>query len=303
MATTTHHHRRHHHPAKPQATQSEPGNERETFINAIAAQEGNSYTAVNPDSGALGKYQVIPANVRAWTKRALGYSLTPAQFLANPDAQEKTARYVLGGYYDKYGPRGAAAAWYAGEGNHKLYNDDSPQPNGPSIHDYVQSVLRRMAGKPPTTATGSTGPATPTTSTNAAGKPNDWIGTIDDLMQYNGGGFSLNPLADVKDTGEILKVLAVRSGFAAMGLILFGAGLLIAFGPTIFGGAVRRSPAGQLADAANDSGVYDKEYDRESARQTARRDARQAARDAEPEPPEPGRHAQGVGRRRAPAAT
>ena len=56
---------------------------------------------MNPQSGALGKYQVMPSNVASWTKRALGFSLTPAEFLASPAAQEKTVQNVLGGYFRK----------------------------------------------------------------------------------------------------------------------------------------------------------------------------------------------------------
>jgi hypothetical protein len=109
------------------------------FLYAIAQQEGNSYSAVNPSSGALGKYQVLPSNVASWTKRALGYSLTPQQFLSSPAAQEKTVRDRLGGYFREYGPAGAASAWYSGDP--KLATSTRPQPGGPSVAGYVKSVL------------------------------------------------------------------------------------------------------------------------------------------------------------------
>lgn len=68
------------------------------FLWAIGQEEsGGNYSATNP-SGALGKYQVMSGNVAGWTRRALGYSLTPSQFLHSPAAQEKVAQVILGGY-------------------------------------------------------------------------------------------------------------------------------------------------------------------------------------------------------------
>lgn len=120
------------------------------FINAIGGQEsGGNYGAVNRDSGALGKYQIMPANVASWSRMALGRSITPQQFLQNPQLQEKIAQYMLNMYYQRYGAAGAAVAWYAGEGTARRYMQNpsgytSPQGNYPSIAGYVQSVLARM---------------------------------------------------------------------------------------------------------------------------------------------------------------
>jgi hypothetical protein len=117
----------------------------DAFLWAIGQQEsGGNYNARNATSGAVGKYQVMPANVPSWTKAALGRSLTPEQFRASPAAQEKVARHVLGDYYEKWGPKGAAAAWYAGPANHDLYKSGSSQPGGPSIAGYVNSVVSKM---------------------------------------------------------------------------------------------------------------------------------------------------------------
>jgi hypothetical protein len=113
------------------------------FLWAIAQEEsGQSYSAHNPNSGAIGKYQVMPSNVASWTRRALGYSMTPAQFAASPSAQEKVAQVVLGGDYDKYGPEGAASVWFSGQPNpNKVGNDGST-----SIRQYVNNVMS-LGGK------------------------------------------------------------------------------------------------------------------------------------------------------------
>jgi len=119
----------------------------EQFMRGISIQEsGGSYSAVNSGSGALGKYQVMPSNVADWSRQVLGYSITPSQFLHSPQLQEKIVSGILHGYYNKWGPRGAAAAWYAGPGNHNLDMSTRSQPGGPSIKQYVDSVIGHAGG-------------------------------------------------------------------------------------------------------------------------------------------------------------
>jgi hypothetical protein len=122
---------------------------KQSFLWAIKQQEsGGNYNSVNSSSGALGAYQVMPANVASWTQQALGYSLSPQQYLSNPGAQDAVANTILGGYYDKYGAGGAAAMWYSGQPDpNKTYGD-------PPVYDYVKEVLGRMGSSPP--ASGST---------------------------------------------------------------------------------------------------------------------------------------------------
>lgn len=117
-----------------------------SFFSAIAQQEsGGNYSAVNGSSGALGKYQIMPANVPAWSQQYLGVKWTTSQFLGDPSKQDALARAVLQDYYDKYGARGAAAAWYSG--NPAKANDYTPQKGGyPSIGEYVDQVLGKAGG-------------------------------------------------------------------------------------------------------------------------------------------------------------
>lgn len=120
-------------------------NEREAFINAIAGQEsGGDYGAVNGRTGASGKYQIMPENWPAWAEEAgIG-----ADAEMTPENQEIVARYKLGEYYDKYGARGAAMAWYAGEGSlnysEEALNRKQGKGDEPSINEYADQVLSRM---------------------------------------------------------------------------------------------------------------------------------------------------------------
>lgn len=135
-----------------------PSSSRDKFIWAISQQEsGGNYKAVGPNiSGdhAYGKYQVMGSNIPSWTKAALGHSLTIQQFLNDPGAQEATVAYKLGGYYDRYGPAGAAAMWYSGQPDpSKTYGD-------PPVYKYVQSVLSIMNGAPANVPAGGAASAT-----------------------------------------------------------------------------------------------------------------------------------------------
>ena len=137
---------------------SDPGNMRGgsgnvgAFRAAIIGKEsGGNYNAVNPDSGALGIGQVMPENVGPWTRKYLGKSLTPQQFLSNPKAQDAVINgrfrdmlndQAAAGYKGEEAIRRAAAVWYSGQGS--LWNDTRPQySNGrryPSIAEYTKAI-------------------------------------------------------------------------------------------------------------------------------------------------------------------
>lgn len=109
------------------------------FLRAIAGQEsGGRYGAVNRSSGAMGKYQIMPFNIkgkhRGWDWEVLGRDISTSQFMRSPKLQEQIAQAKLRGYFKKYGARGAAEAWYGGPGSiGRGY-----------VRGYSNSILRRM---------------------------------------------------------------------------------------------------------------------------------------------------------------
>jgi hypothetical protein len=117
----------------------------EAFFWSLTMQEsGGRYGAIGPSvqggHHAYGKYQVMDYNIPSWTKKYYGQSLTPQQFLNNPQAQDAVARGVLQGYYNRYGAAGAAAMWYSGQPNpNKTYGN-------PPVKTYVSSVINRAYG-------------------------------------------------------------------------------------------------------------------------------------------------------------
>lgn len=83
-------------------------------------ESGGDYGALGPmtKSGdrAYGKYQVMGNNIPSWTKQALGKSLTPQEFLASPEAQEKVFEDQFARNTEKYGSaQDAASVWFSGK--------------------------------------------------------------------------------------------------------------------------------------------------------------------------------------------
>lgn len=134
---------------------------KEDFYAAVAGQEsGGNYDAQNADSGAFGKYQIMPANWESWKNEAAAAGIDVGSGdMSDPQAQEAVAKFKLGQYYDQFGAAGALVAWYAGPENAERYaegqttdtwgNDwNKPQSNGPSIQSYVDQSLGRLGGGP-----------------------------------------------------------------------------------------------------------------------------------------------------------
>jgi hypothetical protein len=110
--------------APPDATESQqPQMPLPEFKRRLARNESSisktPYTLIGEESRRgdypYGKYQVMGENIPKWTKKYLGKEMTPQEFLADPDAQEKVADGQGGYYLSKYNPTDAAAAWFAGE--------------------------------------------------------------------------------------------------------------------------------------------------------------------------------------------
>jgi hypothetical protein len=113
--------------------------EEQKFLWAEGEQEStNNYGAVNPQSGALGRWQVMPSNLPDWLTDAGQSQMTPQQFIDNHAAQDAVANTILGGYFKEYGAAGAAAMWYSGQPDpNKTYGD-------PPVDVYVDDVLGYM---------------------------------------------------------------------------------------------------------------------------------------------------------------
>jgi hypothetical protein len=112
-------------------------------------ESGGKYDQLGPvtKSGdrAYGKYQIMGGNIPLWTEKVFGKAMTPDQFLASPAAQDAVFNSQFGSYVDKYGPAGAAKAWFAGEGG--MNNPNAKDVLGTSVDDYARRFEASLGGK------------------------------------------------------------------------------------------------------------------------------------------------------------
>ncbi len=123
------------------------------FRDAIASIESDGsggYAAVGPThpqlGRALGRYQIMEANIGPWSREVLGREVTPEEFMANPQLQDAIFDGKFGGYVQQFGPEGAAQAWFAGPGGvGKMDRQDSL---GTSVAEYTQKFSSALGGAP-----------------------------------------------------------------------------------------------------------------------------------------------------------
>jgi hypothetical protein len=117
-------------------------------IDGIESAGSGDYSAVGPTDPklgrALGRYQVMEANIGPWSQEALGRAVTPDEFLADPKLQDAIFDKKFGSYVQQYGPQGAAQAWFAGPGGvGKLDRKDSL---GTTVSAYGDKFSRALGG-------------------------------------------------------------------------------------------------------------------------------------------------------------
>ena len=133
--------------AAPAAAPVAPAGGAPDYGKAIAGIEsGGAYDKLGPQTKtgdrAFGKYQVMGNNIPEWTTQVLGKPMTPEQFLSNPDAQEAVFKAKFGDYVQKYGPEGAAKAWFAGEKG--MNNPNAKDVLGTTVAGYGQKFTQAL---------------------------------------------------------------------------------------------------------------------------------------------------------------
>lgn len=116
----------------------------DNFMQAIGQQESDgNYDLTNPDSGAAGKFQIMPDNWSSWAQDA---GLSPDAPMT-PENQNLVARNKMQEYFNKFGNwRDVAIAWYGGEGAVDWSEEAKNRPQGeyPSVNEYADSVMARF---------------------------------------------------------------------------------------------------------------------------------------------------------------
>jgi uncharacterized protein (TIGR02594 family) len=88
---------------------------------------------------AYGKYQIMGNNIPSWTREATGIPMSAQQFLADPDAQERTAKFHIQRNLEKYGNvDDVFSTWFSGRPVKKAGN--ARDVYGTSVPDYLKKA-------------------------------------------------------------------------------------------------------------------------------------------------------------------
>lgn len=113
------------------------------YLDALASIESagsGDYGAIGPTHDklgrALGRYQVMEANIGPWSQAALGREVSPDEFMSDPQLQDSIAGHQFQQYMQQFGDPGMAAqAWFAGPGGVGTNRQDVL---GTSVPEYAQ---------------------------------------------------------------------------------------------------------------------------------------------------------------------
>lgn len=119
-------------------------------------------TSIFAGETAVGKYQIMPSNVKAWSKKHLGFELTPQDLYDRPALQEQIAYMEISEYFDKALEMGAnvedaigmaATAWHAGPGKMATWKETTVKDQGTGLAttDYAARAIsdtQEILGRP-----------------------------------------------------------------------------------------------------------------------------------------------------------
>lgn len=130
-------------PGAPQVAGSNPYRDAIASIESAGSGDYSAVGPTHPELGrALGRYQIMEANIGPWSQQVLGREVTPDEFMANPQIQDAIFDGIFNGYVEEYGPEGAAQAWFAGPGGvGKLDRKDSL---GTDVGSYGQRFMQAL---------------------------------------------------------------------------------------------------------------------------------------------------------------
>lgn len=135
-----------------------PGSPMQPYRNGIRAVESGgssdpygllgplvTYSGGHTDR-AYGAYQVMGDNIGPWTQEVLGRTLTPREFLADQDAQDKVFDAKFGQYLTQYGnPNDAASVWFSGRPQAQAGNSSDGYTTVP---EYIRKFNAGMGQAP-----------------------------------------------------------------------------------------------------------------------------------------------------------
>jgi hypothetical protein len=105
--------------------------------------------AGNSRGRALGKYQVMPENLEGWLKQSGLPSMSEAEFLKSPSAQDQVFNTIFGGYMKEHGSfNEAASKWFSGRTMAEATAAGAKDANKTTVPSYLantNAILARSA--------------------------------------------------------------------------------------------------------------------------------------------------------------
>lgn len=118
-------------------------------IASIESAGSGDYSAVGPTHAtmgrALGRYQIMEANIAPWSREVLGREVSPEEFLANPQIQDAIFDGKFGAYLKQFGEEGAAQAWFAGPGG--VGKTERKDVLGTNVGEYGRRFMGALGGE------------------------------------------------------------------------------------------------------------------------------------------------------------
>ncbi|WP_420959367.1 hypothetical protein [Brucella sp. IR073] len=202
------------------------GNLYRDAIASIESRGSGDYSAIGPTNAkmgrALGRYQIMEANIGPWSREALGREVSADEFMSNPALQDAIFDHRFGQYVKQFGPEGAAQAWFAGPGGVGKVNRKDVL--GTDVGTYGQKFMAALGqgGGAPTQVASldpSIGVAPQGGATFTAGgyDPSNYRGnapangaraTIDDpMLTYDERGARMEPAAYAPQGGNLADMI------------------------------------------------------------------------------------------------
>ncbi len=180
------------------ATAHSFGSELTRFKYAVATVESNGrYTARNPQSGAYGKYQIMPFNWPAWAERYLG----DARARPTPANQERVASGKFTSLYEWLRSWRRVAYWW-------LTGSSKPESGWSSFaRGYVEKVMAIYSGSADPVRRKDPGSASGSSSRSSGGSAVTGVRWTTGYLYLRTGPSPKYAASDVLAPGTMLRVL------------------------------------------------------------------------------------------------
>ncbi|GGE29895.1 hypothetical protein GCM10011360_17450 [Primorskyibacter flagellatus] len=192
-------------------------------IASIESAGSGGYRAIgarHPKLGrALGKYQIMEANIGPWSQEVLGRTVSADEFLASDDIQDQIFDAKFGGYVERFGEAGAAQAWFAGPGG--VGKNSRKDVHGTTVGVYGQKFMAAMGQSGTVSTQGNSEPSVMIRGSNGELEARLYSPYSGEILQAHNAAAQVAYVSEVYNKGlsDIMQMssqyIANPEGFAA----------------------------------------------------------------------------------------